>query len=95
MAKTKEEKVVVEDENFVQDTPVEQPTEIGPITYEDVLTAVQGSIKNVGQLIWATPNNTMVDGEISNTISLARMLSNGEKQLFEITVEQKTELTFK
>lgn len=102
MAKTKEqekeqeqEQVVVEDENFVQEPAAEQPAEIVPLAYEDVLTTVQASVKNVGQLIWLTPNNTIVDGEISNTISVARMLSNGDKQLFEITVELKNELTFK
>jgi hypothetical protein len=97
------EKEKVQDE--VQDevvnsgaTPVDEapkePVEILEYPYEQLVIGIQEYVKNLGQMTWITDNEA-VEGEKSKTISIARVLSNGQKQLLEITVEQKTELVFK
>jgi len=68
--------------------------EISAYPFETLVANIQQFTKTLGQVTWINNNLTM-DGEQSKTVSIARILSNGQKQLFEITIEQKNELVFK
>lgn len=67
--------------------------EITAIPYQYIFENIFESAKVLGQVAFVD-NNTKEDS-LSNTISVIRMLSNGEKQFFKITVEETKELTIK
>lgn len=72
----------------------EEKEEILEYPYDELVLGLQEYVKNLGQVTWVTDND-VVDGEKSKTISIARVLSNGKKQLLEIRIDQKNELIFK
>lgn len=73
----------------------EQPTEVAPFPYDTLVISLSDFVKQLGQMQWIDDNVADAEGEISKSISVVRMLTTGEKQMFKLTIEEKKELTFK
>ena len=76
-------------------TPDESATdkEVTILPYQFIFDAIYTNAKSLGQVVFVDANS--VEGSTSNTISVLRMLSRGEKQFFTITVNEKSQLTLK
>ncbi len=68
----------------------DEPKVITELPYNYVLEGMYNNAKVLGQIVFVDENT-----ELSNSISVIRMLTNGEKQFFKITVEETKELTIK
>ncbi len=71
----------------------EEEKEITALPYQFIFDGVYSNAKVLGQVVFIDKND--VESATSNTVSIIRMLSNGEKQFFKITVEETKELTIK
>ncbi len=67
--------------------------EVSAIPYQFIFENIFETSKILGQIAFV--DNNEKEGATSNTISIIRMLSNGEKQFFQITVEETKEITIK
>jgi hypothetical protein len=67
--------------------------EVVAIPYQYIFENILESAKVLGQVTFVDQNAE--EDALSNTISVIRMLSNGKKQFFKITVEETKELTIK
>ena len=76
-------------------TPDESATdkEVTILPYQFIFDAIYTNAKSLGQVVFVDANS--VEGSTSNTISVIRMLSSGEKQFFTITVNENSQLTLK
>jgi len=69
----------------VQD--VQESNEVHAIDYQDILKNYAESAQNLGQIIWVDSVS-----EKSNKINVVRILKDGTKQLFSLTVSEENEL---
>ncbi|MFM2394899.1 MAG: hypothetical protein RLZZ546_2882 [Bacteroidota bacterium] len=70
-----------------------QEKEITSLPYQFIFENIYENAKVLGQVVFVDSNSQ--EDKLSNTVSVIRMLSNGEKQFFKITVEETKELTLK
>jgi hypothetical protein len=73
-----------------QDTQNVKEAPITPLAYKNVFENLFIQTKSLGQVVFIDNNS-----ELSNTISIIRMLSNGQKQFFKLTLEETNEITIK
>jgi hypothetical protein len=80
----------VKAENIQASEAQPEQKEITELPYSYILEGMYNNAKVLGQIVFIDKNT-----DLSNSISVIRMLSNGEKQFFKITVEETKELTIK
>jgi len=66
---------------------------IEALPYQFVFEGIFNNAKSLGQVVFVDEDNK--DNKTSNSISIIRILSNGEKQFFKISVDETSELTIK
>jgi hypothetical protein len=73
----------------VQDAQnVQEVQEVLAIDYNEILKSYADSAQNLGQIVWVDSVS-----EKSNKINVVRVLQDGTKQLFSITISEEEELT--
>lgn len=72
---------------------VDSNQEVTNITYEILMNNALKFSQNVGQIVWVDDKSKTEGGSLaSNKINIVRVLSDGTKQLFSLTVTEEVEL---